>query len=212
MEIQQFKLKKMDTFCYLIGDKSSKTCALIDPAFETKRILNEVKKRGYHLTHVVNTHFHFDHSAGNSSVLAATDAKLLIHHLDSKPLKKITNRIITRIMGSKNSPSPDILLSDGDKIKIGKLCLNVIHTPGHTHGSICLYTEGHIFTGDTLFVNAIGRTDLPGGSHKLLLQSVKEKLYTLPEETRVWPGHDYGPFPYSSIKYEKKTNPFILAV
>ncbi len=198
----------MATFCYLVGDRSSKTCALIDPAFETKRILREVKKNDYSVTHVINTHFHFDHSSGNSAIIAKTGAKLFIHHMDAKPLRKITSRVITRVLGGKNSPKPDILLSDGDEIKIGKVKLTVLHTPGHTRGGICLYAAGSVFTGDTLFVSAVGRTDLPGGSHKVLLQSIREKIYTLPGETRVWPGHDYGPHPHSTVAREKRTNPF----
>ncbi|GAG19836.1 unnamed protein product, partial [marine sediment metagenome] len=106
------------------------------------------------------------------------------------------------------SPRPDILLKDGDVINIGENILKVIHTPGHTIGSICLYTDGNIFTGDTLFVGSVGRTDLPGGSIKQLLKSIHEKIYSLPGNATVWPGHDYGPLPHSTVEHEKKTNPF----
>ena len=208
MEIKQIKLTKMATFCYLVGDESSKTCALIDPAFDTRKILDEVKKGGYELTHIINTHCHSDHSAGNAAIMAATDAKLLIHELDAKRLDKVLNRVFSRLLGGKGSPRPDILLKDGDVINIGENILKVIHTPGHTIGSICLYTDGNIFTGDTLFVGSVGRTDLPGGSIKQLLKSIHEKIYSLPGNTTVWPGHDYGPLPHSTVEHEKKTNPF----
>ena len=208
MEIKQIKLTKMATFCYLVGDGSSKTCALIDPAFDTKKLLDEVEKGGYELTHIINTHCHSDHSAGNAAIMAATGAKLLIHELDAERLDRILNRAFSRVLGGKGSPRPDILLKDGDVIKIGENILKVIHTPGHTIGSICLYTDGSIFTGDTLFVGSVGRTDLPGGSIKQLLRSIHEKIYSLPGKTTVWPGHDYGPLPHSTIEHEKKTNPF----
>ena len=208
MITKQFKLSTMDTFCYMAGDESTKTCALIDPAFDTKRILAEVKNKGYIVTHVINTHGHSDHSAGNSVVMEATNAKLLIHRQDAAMLGKFLNRTFSRVLGGKGSLKPNVLLEDEDEIKIGNEVLKVLHTPGHTRGGICLYTEGHIFTGDTLFVGAVGRTDLPGGSLKTLIQSIHEKIYTLPPETVVWPGHDYGVTPCSTVSMEKKTNPF----
>lgn len=99
-------------------------------------------------------------------------------------------------------------MTDGDVIRIGKTGLKVIHTPGHTPGAICLYGEGNLFTGDTLFVGAVGRTDMKGGSFETLLDSLK-KLLTLPPETRVWPGHDYGDAPVSTLARERETNPYI---
>lgn len=210
MDIKQIKLKKMATFCYLVGDESSKTCALIDPAFDIKRILGNVEKGGYEATHIINTHCHADHTAGNASVKAATGAKLLIHELDAGRLNKLMNRVFSKLLGGKASPEPDILLKDGDVINIGETALKVIHTPGHSIGSICLYTDKNIFTGDTLFVGAVGRTDLAGGSARQLLQSIREKIYTLPGSTTVWPGHDYGRFPNSTIEREKETNSFTL--
>ena len=198
----------MEVFCYIIGDEATKTCALIDPAFETSRILSEVRSAGYTTTHIINTHGHADHSAGNAEIISATKARLLIHHLEIKSLTGIANSAFSRLMGGKGSPKPDILLKDGDNIQIGETGLRVLHTPGHTPGSICLYSPGHLFTGDTLFVEAVGRTDLPGGSMAQLLDSIHQKLYTLPEETRVWPGHDYGPTPCSTIGHEIRFNPF----
>ena len=198
----------MLTFCYLVGDERSKTCSLIDPAFDTKKILAEVKESGYEVTHIINTHGHSDHTAGNAALKAATGGKLLIHEQDAGRLEKIIHRMFSRLLGGKGSPKPDRILKDGDVIQIGETTLTVIHTPGHTKGSICLYAEGHIFTGDTLFVGSVGRTDLPGGSIKQLLESLQEKVYTLPGKTTVWPGHDYGPSTHSTIDHEMKTNTF----
>ena len=199
----------MVNFCYLVGDETSKTCALIDPAFETDRILAEADRLEYRVTHIINTHGHSDHTAGNEAIKAATGAQLFIHKLDADRLGKVVHKTFSRILGGKGSPAPDVLLNDNDLILIGDgTNLRVIHTPGHTPGSMCLYSDGHIFTGDTLFVGAVGRTDLPGGSSKQLLASIREKIYTLPGSTIVWPGHDYGPSPSSTIEHEKQTNSF----
>jgi hydroxyacylglutathione hydrolase len=209
MDIKQIRLARMAVFCYLIGDEISKTCALIDPAFDTDRILSEAQRLQYRITHIINTHGHSDHTAGNRAVKAATGAQLLIHELDAQRLGKILHNTFSRMMGGKGSPPPDVLLRDDDTIRIGETQLKVLHTPGHTPGSICLYTNGHLFTGDTLFVGAVGRIDLPGGSRLQLRMSFREKIFVLPGETIVWPGHDYGPAPTSTIAHEQKTNPFI---
>jgi hydroxyacylglutathione hydrolase len=199
----------MVNFCYLVGDETSKTCALIDPAFETDRILTEADRLEYRVIHIINTHGHSDHTAGNEAIKAATGAQLLIHKLDANRLGKVVHKTFSRILGGKGSPVPDVLLNDNDLIQISDGAnLRVIHTPGHTPGSMCLYSDGHIFTGDTLFAGAVGRTDLPGGSSKQLLASIREKIYTLPGSTIVWPGHDYGPYPSSTIEQEKHTNSF----
>ena len=208
MEIKQIKLSRMSTFCYLVGDESTKTCALIDPAFNRKKILAEVKKGGYVVKYIINTHCHSDHTAGNAAMLASTGAQLLIHELDVEGLNSRLNRFFSRVLGGKGSPRPDILLKDGDVIEIGETALRVIHTPGHTMGSICLYSDGNLFTGDTLFVGAVGRTDLAGGSGEILLKSITDKIYPLAGDTIVWPGHDYGPAPNSTVDHEKATNPF----
>jgi hydroxyacylglutathione hydrolase len=209
MKIKQLRLSRMVNFCYIFGNETSKTCALIDPAFETDRILAEADRLKYRVTHIINTHGHSDHTAGNGAIKAATGAQLFIHKLDAGRLGKVVHKTFSRILGGKGSPAPDVLLNDDDLIQIGDdISLGVIHTPGHTPGSMCLYASGHLFTGDTLFAGAVGRTDLPGGSSKQLLASIKNKLYTLPESTIVWPGHDYGPSPSSTIKQEKQTNPF----
>ena len=208
MMVKQIKLSKMDTFCYLIGDQQTMTCALIDPAFDTQRILKIVADAGFSVTHVINTHCHSDHTAGNKAIIAATGAKLLIHAADAERLTTIVNSAFSRVLGGTSSPKPDVLLQDNDDIVIGSSGLKTIHTPGHTPGGICLYATGHVFTGDTLFVEAVGRTDLPGGSSRQLLRSIQEKIYTLPGDTIVWPGHDYGPSPNSTVADEMRNNLF----
>jgi hydroxyacylglutathione hydrolase len=206
LKITQLLVGKMNIFCYLVGDESSKTCALIDPAFETDRILDAVMSEGYTVTTVINTHAHWDHTAGNAVIMAATDAKLLSHKLQWQVLARLVNGAFSRMAGGRRSPKPDRLLEDGDVIEIGQSALKVIHTPGHTRDSICLLGEGNLFTGDTLFVHFVGRTDLPGGSKRLLRESIKKKLYTLPDDTIVWPGHHFGHETASTIGKEKRSN------
>lgn len=206
MKIIQIKLKKMATFCYLVGDMVTKTCALIDPAFETKKILEIAKSENFSITHVINTHYHSDHTAGNADIIKKTGAKLCIHKIDAVKLTKFITSSLSKVLGGKKSPAPDILIDDNDIIEIGETKLKVILTPGHTKGSICLYSDGNLFTGDTLFVEAVGRSDLPGGSFKEISNSIKSRLYILDDNTIVWPGHDYGSMPHSTIGYEKRNN------
>ena len=112
-------------------------------------------------------------------------------------------------MGGKGSPEPDVLLEDKDIIKVGETSLEVIHTPGHTPGGVCLYTGNNLFTGDTVFVGSAGRTDLPGGNRSRLQKSIETRICSLPGDTIIWPGHDYGPRPSSTIALEKRSNPFM---
>ncbi len=212
MKVRHIKLIKMDVFAYMAGDEATRTCALIDPAFQIVRILNETIELGYKVTHVINTHGHSDHIAGNKQVIAATGAKLFIHESGAALLGKTWVKIYTRILGGKGSPRPDVLLKDGDVIRIGQSTLKVIHTPGHTKGCICLYTEGHVFTGDALFVGNIGRTDFGRPAMLRLAESIKSKLYVLPDDTIVWPGHDYGDTPSSTIAQERETNPGTIKI
>ncbi len=206
MIVHQIKLRMMDVFSYLVGDEQSGTCALIDPAFESEKILSVVDEKGFRVSFIINTHSHADHTAGNAKILRKTGARLLIHEKDADGLTLLRNRVFARLLGGQGSPKPEILLKDGYIINIGDLSLEVIHTPGHSPGSICLFGDGNLFTGDTLFVGAVGRTDLTGGSRKRLLNSIHNRLYTLPDETIVWPGHDYGEAVKSTIFQEKTTN------
>jgi len=114
-----------------------------------------------------------------------------------------------RMFGASQSPPADILVQDGQTISVGNIELKVIHTPGHSPGGICLYTPGYVFTGDTLFVEAVGRTDLPGASWQTMYDSIKTKIFTLPDDTVVMPGHNYGRTPTSTVGHEKKHNPFV---
>ena len=208
MDIRQIKLSRMDTFCYLVADEASGKCALIDPAFDVGGLLKTADGAGYTVAYVINTHGHADHCAGNAAVIKATGAKLMIHEKDADRLKGLMSGVFSAALGGRPSPKPDVLLRHEDIITVGDVPLTVLHTPGHTPGGICLYTPGHVFTGDTLFVGAVGRTDLPGGSARTLLTSIRTRIYKLPGDTVVWPGHDYGETPSSTVAREKRTNPF----
>ncbi|MDI6796769.1 MAG: MBL fold metallo-hydrolase [Desulfatibacillaceae bacterium] len=208
LEVTQLTVGRLAVCAYIVADNTSHRAALIDPAFETKDILALVKEKKLKVTHLINTHHHSDHVAGNAAIIRETGALLCIGNKDAPRLNTLLNRGVSRVLGGAGSPRPDILLKQGDTIGVGNASLSVIETPGHTAGGICLLGENNLFTGDTLFVGNVGRTDLPGGDARQLLASIRQRLYTLPDDTIVWPGHDYGPAPYSTIGREKALNPF----
>ncbi|EFK09415.1 metallo-beta-lactamase domain protein [delta proteobacterium NaphS2] len=208
MLIEQMKVGPMAVFSYIVGCETEKEALVIDPADSEGRILDRINSLGLVLKYVVNTHSHADHTCGNRTMLSKTKAQLVIHEDDAGNLTSGKNKAFTLALGKKPSPEADILVKDDDLITIGRESLRVIHTPGHSPGSMCLFSEGNLFTGDTLFVGAVGRTDLGGGDLSTLLLSLK-KLLALPLETTVWPGHDYGESHTSTLAHEKGTNPYI---
>jgi glyoxylase-like metal-dependent hydrolase (beta-lactamase superfamily II) len=210
MEIVQMLVGPMDVYAYLLGCPESKKAAVIDPGGSPARIKAEADKRGYEIIYILNTHNHPDHTAANSQLRALTGAKILIHKDDAPHLASSSMAAAAVSMGCQPSPAADGLLEDNGIIKLGENCeIKVIHTPGHTPGGVCFYTEGNLFTGDTLFVGAVGRTDFAGGSWPVMANSLKKRILTFPDDTVVWPGHHYGPSPTSTIGREKLTNPFV---
>jgi len=208
MFLKQLQVGHMSVFAYIIGDEESGEGLVVDPAAETDRIISEAEDNNIKIKYIVNTHGHVDHIAGNADMKDKTGAEIIIHEDDAYMLTS-TPALIFRMFRSKPSPQQDITVKDGDTITVGKLNLKVIHTPGHSPGGIALYTNGYVFTGDTLFVKGVGRTDLPGGSWETMLLSIKEKLLILPDETVVLPGHNYGKASTSTIENEKKNNPYL---
>lgn len=190
--------------CYLVGCEETKEGIVIDPGGDAPVILSQIHALELNIAYIVNTHGHIDHVAANRALKEATGAPLAIHRLDA-PWLISPQGGLALLLGVTPGPPADIFLEEGDDIKFGNISLKVLHTPGHTSGGISLLGEGDIFTGDALFNMGIGRTDLPGGDFKSLIESIRTKLFTLPEETVVYPGHG----PATTIGREKRTNPFV---
>jgi len=210
MIVKQFEVGNFNIFSYLVGDDASGECLYIDPSSECDRLIREAESRGMAVKYIVNTHAHIDHVMGNKEMVQKTGAKVIIHETDAAGLQDTPPEILT-MFRAENPPPPDILVKDGDLIRAGNVELKVIHTPGHTPGGMCLYTKGMVFTGDSLFVGAIGRTDFPGSSYRDLETSIRDRLYKLPEDTVVYPGHNYGETPTSTIGHEMRFNAFVRA-
>lgn len=192
--------------CFILGCEETREGVVVDAGGDAERIVAAVERHGLNIGLVINTHGHFDHVGANRSLLERFGARLLIHEGDAPMLERAAD--IARAYGAEgeDSPRPDAFLSDGMEIPFGNCLMKVLHTPGHTRGGCCLYLEAErkVITGDTLFADSIGRTDLPGGSHEQLLESIRTKLFTLPDEVVAYPGHG----PETTIGHEKRHNPY----
>ncbi|MBN2060159.1 MAG: MBL fold metallo-hydrolase [Deltaproteobacteria bacterium] len=209
MDIEQMKVGFMDVFCYIVSCPVKKEALVIDPAGNEEGIVERINEKGLVLKYIVNTHGHADHTCGNEKMKVLTGAEIIMHEEDDRLFNTPEGQGMARQMGFALSPHADIFVKDGDEISVGDVSLKVIHTPGHSPGGICLLGDGNLFTGDTLFVGGIGRTDLPGASMSQFMNSINKRLLTLPIETIVWPGHDYGDRPSSTIGIEKWSNPYL---
>lgn len=190
--------------CYVVHD-DTKEGIVIDPGGDVDEILNVIKEKEIDIKYIVLTHGHGDHIGGLVNLKNALNVPVMIHEKDGKMLRDGSKNLSPTMAMGTVEVEADILLKDGDKIKIGNEEILVIHTPGHTKGGISLKFKDNIFTGDTLFTGSIGRTDLLGGDFGQIIQSIKEKLLIYPGETKVYPGHG----PSSTIGREKKSNPFL---
>ena len=176
-----------DNFSYIIADEATREAAVVDSSFNAGEIIRVLKTERLTLKYVINTHGHSDHTAGNTELLSVFNAKTVAHKL-------------SRI-------NADIKVDDDDSINVGNVPIKVIHTPGHTPDGICLLVDNQkLLTGDTLFVGECGRTDLPGGNSRSLYDSLFNKLLKLDDAVEVYPGHDYGPKPCSTIGEQRRTN------
>lgn len=196
----------LKTNCYILADNGTGTGIIIDPGDEAEKISAAVREADLDVKYIINTHAHYDHIGAVLKLKDEFGAEILVHEADGPMLEDPTlnlsfNKPKIKAAGVK----PDKLLNEGDIVTAGKIELKVIHTPGHTPGSICLLGKDYIFTGDTLFAGAVGRTDLPGGSHKSIVESIQTKLKTLPDNLKVYPGHG----PSTTIGEEKLNNPFM---
>ena len=190
--------------CYIVADEKAKEAIIIDPGDETEAILGRVERLGLDIKIIFLSHGHVDHTAALSQVKEATAAEVAIHTDDRATLSDDFLSLFIGVKKPKIAP-PDRLLKEGDEIMVGAVSFGVLHTPGHTPGGACLYGEGVLFSGDTLFNYGIGRPDLPGGDAEKLLESIKNRLMTLPDETKVYPGHG----PETTIGAERRGNPFL---
>lgn len=193
------------TNCYVVGAGGGQVI-VIDPGGDPGVILRLIESEALTVTAIVDTHGHGDHIGANADLKARFGCPVMIHEADAEFLTDPMLNL-SAWLGEDTvvSPTADRLLQDGDDIAVGPVTFRVIHTGGHTPGGICLYTEGHLFAGDTLFAGSIGRTDFPGGSMEQLITGIREKLLVLPDDTIVYPGHG----PTTSIGTEKAGNPYL---
>ncbi|MGD8563698.1 MAG: MBL fold metallo-hydrolase [Desulfarculaceae bacterium] len=195
---------------YLVACPWKKEGVLIDPAGQEEELAAWVRENGVKVKYILNTHGHPDHSLGNKKLKELLGAPVAMHEADDDFFASEAGQAMSRQeLGLPGPERADLRLEDGRILPVGDLLIEVIHTPGHTPGSCCFLIEGNLFTGDTLFVGAVGRTDLTGASLETLLHSLEHKLLGLPDETVVWPGHDYGETPSSTLAKEKAENPYI---
>lgn len=206
MILESFPSGPLDVNCYILGCETSKKAIVIDPGGNVPQIMSVLDKHGLEVEMIINTHGHFDHIGGNKELQEKTGADLLVHRYDSSLLVQAKETAAIFGLGATPSPEPTRELVGREQLTVGDISLRVLHTPGHSRGGICLYTEGHVFVGDTLFAGSIGRTDLPEGDYSQLIASIKEQLMTLPDDTNVYPGHG----PATTVGNEKQNNPFLV--
>ncbi|MBS7621906.1 MBL fold metallo-hydrolase [Candidatus Bathyarchaeota archaeon] len=209
MMIQTFTVGKLFTNSYIVACPETKEAIIVDPgfdsAYEAEKIFKFIEENALKLKYIVNTHGHPDHVCGNGIIKKKFQASILVHEKDAFMLGTF-GKVIAKFFGfNGSSPSADILIKDGDHVKFGKKALKVMHTPGHSPGSISLISENEVFTGDTLFAGSIGRTDLPQCSETDMKNSLR-KLANLPDDFKVYPGHG----PTTTIGEEKRSNPFLI--
>jgi hydroxyacylglutathione hydrolase len=206
---KQLELGPMQNFVYFIGDPETRSLAVVDPAWEVETILDVARRHDMEITHLLVTHFHPDHLGGRMmgmSVRGAQDllaagvkAKIYIHKEEGPYVGRVTDL----------SPSDLSPVESGDVVNVGRVPVRFIHTPGHTPGSQCFLVGDALVSGDTLFIGSCGRVDLPGSDPVKMYESLTQKLASLPDETKLYPGHNYAAEPTSTIGEQKRRNPFM---
>lgn len=192
---KQMELGPMANFVYLIGDPATKEAAVVDPAWDVPEILRQAEQDGYQIKHVLVTHGHPDHINGVEDVLHKTGARLHMHKSEVPWMRGWDETVIKR--------------ETGDKLKLGHLDITFIHTPGHTPGSQCFLVNHRLVSGDTLFIDGCGRTDLPGGNVEQLYDSLANKLSRLDDDVVLFPGHNYAPVASATLGDQKRSNPYL---
>ena len=189
MAVEQIPVGQMQNFAYVVSDTDTGEAVIIDPSWDLAELELVINRDSLKVRYIINTHHHFDHTTGNEQMARSTGAPIAQHEASEL--------------------YHDVPLRDGDVIRFGKSALGVLHTPGHAKDSICLMGDGKIFTGDTLFVGACGRVDLPGGSSRELYHSIFDVLSKVPDDVVMYPGHDYGSTPTSPMGEQKRSNPIM---
>lgn len=205
MVLYRIVVGRLEVNCFILADDKTKEAVVIDAGDDAPDILKIIKDNGLKVKYIVATHGHFDHVGANKELKEATGAELLIHEGDAPIMASASQYARAFGIEITASPKADRYVKQGDIIIAGEIKLKVLHTPGHSPGGISLLEQGMVFTGDTLFAGSIGRSDLPGSDLKTLLRSIKTNLLTLPDDTKVFPGHG----PASTIGDERKENPFL---
>jgi hydroxyacylglutathione hydrolase len=191
MIIRQMSVGSIELFTYIVGCERTRDAVVIDPGKEVDRIIAQAKEDGLAIKYIFNTHHHWDHIEGNVVLKRMTGAKIVMHAMEDDIIR--------------GDAKADIRLTDEKTFSVGDIDFTIIFTPGHTIAGLTLYVDGNLFTGDTLFVGDSGRTDLSGGNRPALGASIR-KLMAFPDDTIIWPGHDLGATPASTIYREKRTN------
>lgn len=205
MQMKAFMVGPLGVNCYVLKDEFSGEGMVIDPGGSAAEILAYIKAEKIAVRYILNTHGHGDHIGGNDALRQGTGARLLIHGADA-PMLTDPKKNLSAYMGFQaQAAAADEFLTDGQQLSVGHLSFQVLHTPGHSPGGICLFGEGVLFSGDSLFAESVGRCDFPGASEAALLKSLRDKVLPLPDEVRVYPGHG----PATTIGWERQHNPYL---
>lgn len=208
MRIQTLEVGALPTNCYLLAPDNGDRCMVVDPGGSPQQILGAADRFGWRISLVVNTHCHPDHVAANRRLVEESGAELALHPLDLPLLRRAVEMAEASGFVAEQSPEPDLPLEDGQSLSVGDETLRVLHTPGHSPGSVCLLGEGFALTGDLLFAGSVGRTDLPGGDYDELMRSLSRLCSEMSPEDRILPGHG----PPTDLATEARVNPYMAEI